>query len=89
MHHVSRILNLAASQVLMTLYATALALAATSVQAQERFKYNFQNPPEIKSVYKQAHNIDVGDVPGYVLRLSALQTVYPSTGELHEPTQEH
>ena len=64
----------------IALFASALALGATGALAQERFKYSFQNPPEIVSIYKAAHNIDVGDVAGHVLRLSALQLAYPAAG---------
>jgi hypothetical protein len=80
MQHSSSLSGTLAKLASITLLAAALALAATSALAQEKFKYSFQNPPEIVSTYKEAHNIDVGDVPGHVLRLSALQLVYPATG---------
>jgi len=80
MRHSSRLSGSLANLTSTTLFAAALALAATSALAQEKFKYSFQNPPEIVSKYREAHNIEVGDVPGHVLRLSALQTLYPNPG---------
>ncbi|KQW36549.1 hypothetical protein ASC76_17975 [Rhizobacter sp. Root404] len=53
---------------------------APAAVAQEKFKYSFQNPPDISSVYKETHNIEVGDMPGHIVRVSSLQTVYPNPG---------
>src|SRR4051812_23272029 len=70
--------RIAPSLALLVAFVGGLFLTLSAgAAAQEKFKYSFQNPAEISSVYKETHNIDVADMPGHVMRVSSLQTVYP------------
>ena len=55
-----------------------LALVHLPSSAQQKFKYSYQLPPEIKSTYKQVQFMDVGDVPEHRVRYAELQTIYPA-----------
>lgn len=52
-------------------------LGSQSALAQQKYKYSYQLPSEIKNVYKQVQSTEVGDVPEHRVRYAELQTIYP------------
>jgi len=62
----------------MVCVCASLALMSHAALAQQKFKYSYQLPPEVKNVYKQVQAMDIGDVPEHRVRYAELQTVYPA-----------
>jgi hypothetical protein len=59
-------------------WAAGLLVLSCGAQGQQKYKYSYQLPPEIKNTYKQVQTMDVGDVPEHRVRYAELQTVYPA-----------
>lgn len=55
-----------------------MSLVALPLAAQQKFKYSYQLPAEIKNVYKAVQAMEIGDVPEHRVRYAELQTVYRS-----------
>jgi hypothetical protein len=58
-----------------------LFLCSSATLAQQTFKYSFQAPPGFKSVYKQSHEIEVGDVAGHKIRVAESVGDYSPLGD--------
>ena len=58
--------------------ALGLAVVHLPSNAQQKFKYSYQLPPEIKNTYKQVQFMEIGDVPEHRVRYAELQTIYPA-----------
>lgn len=71
-------LTLLARSLGLTLVCASLFLLGQAAFAQQKFKYSYQLPADIKNVYKQVQTMDIGDVPEHRIRYAELQTVYPA-----------
>jgi hypothetical protein len=58
-----------------------LLLCSSVTLAQQTFKYSFQAPPGFKTIYKQSHEIEVGDVAGHKIRVFETSADYASLGD--------
>jgi hypothetical protein len=59
----------------------ALSLSSGPVSAAQTYQYNFRAPTGFKSVYKQQHEIDVGDYAGHKVRVAEVYTDYSVLGD--------
>jgi hypothetical protein len=69
------------SNLLIAASLFGLLFCSSASQAQQTFKYSFQSPPGFKSVYKQSHEIEVGDVAGHKIRVAESNGDYSSLGD--------
>jgi hypothetical protein len=67
-----------------TVYACGFVLLlAGDAFAQQKQKYSFKAPAGVTS-YTQQHAIEVGDVPGHVLRLAELHSKYGAEAPVYD-----
>ena len=60
---------------------TGLLFCSSATFAQQTFKYSFQPPPGFKNIYKQSHEIEVGDVAGHKIRVAETNADFASLGD--------
>jgi hypothetical protein len=59
-------------------------LAGAHASAQEKQKYSFKQPSDAVAKYTQQLAIDVGDVPGHLVRVLELHTTYASDAPVYQ-----